>query len=106
MHEDAPIAHERELIAIRGGKIEIVEDTQNRETALPGQAQYEIEDVQLMREIEMGRRLVKEQDGRLLGESPRQKQTLLLPTGDLTDVPVDNVGGIDERQCTLHDRLV
>ena len=106
MHEDAPIAHEREFIAIRGREIEIVEDAQNRKIALPGQAQYEIEDGQLMREIEMGRRLVEEQDGRLLGERSRQEQTLLFPARDFTDAPVDKVGGVDERQCTLNDRLV
>jgi hypothetical protein len=106
MHEDAPIAHERELIAIRGGEIEIVEDAQNREIALSCQAQREIEDGQLMREIEVGRRLVEEQDGRLLGESSRQQQTLPLPARDLTNASVDKVGGIDERQCTLNDRLV
>jgi hypothetical protein len=106
MHEDAPFAHERELIAIRGGEIEIVEDTQNRQIALPGQAQREIEDGQLMREIQMGRGLVEEQDGRLLGERSRQEQTLLLPARDLTNASVNKVGGIDERQCTLDDRLV
>jgi hypothetical protein len=106
MHEDAPIAHQRELIAIRGSKIEIVEDSQNRQIALPGQAQREIEDGQLMREIQMGRGLVEEQDSRLLSQSSRQEQTLLLPARDLTNAPVDKVGSIDERQRTSNDRLV
>ena len=66
----------------------------------------EIENDQLMREIQMGRGLVEEQDGRLLGQSSRQEQTLPLPARDLTNASVDKVGGIDERQCTLNDRLV
>jgi len=106
MDEDAPIAHERELIAIGGGEVEIVEDAENRQVALPGQAQHEIEDDQLMREIQMSRGLVEEQDGRLLGERARQKQTLPLSARDLTGAPVDKVGSVDERQGTLHDCLV
>ena len=106
MHEDAPIAHERKLIAIRGREIEIVEDAQNRQIALPGQAQHEIEDGQLMREVEVGRGLVEEQDCRLLGDCSRQEQTLPLTARYLSNPSLGKVGRIDERQRLLHDRLV
>jgi hypothetical protein len=59
-----------------------------------------------MREIQMGRGLVEEQDSRLLSQSSRQEQTLLLPARDLTNAPVDKVGSIDERQRTSNDRVV
>ena len=44
VHEDASLTHQRDLIAIRGREIEIVEDAQNRQIVLPGEAQREIED--------------------------------------------------------------
>ena len=106
MDHDLALMHQRELIAICGRQIEIVEDAQDRQIGIPGKAKREIEHGQLMGEIEVGRGLVEEQDGGLLGEGARQQETLALTARHLTNPSVSKVRGIDERQRTSNDRVV
>jgi len=106
MHHDLALTHQRELIAISGGEIEIVEDAQDRQISIPGKAKREIEHGQLMGEIEVSRGFVEEQDSGLLGQGARQQETLALTARDLANSSISEVRGIDERQSPTNDRVV
>jgi hypothetical protein len=106
MDHDLALTHQRELIAICGREIEIVEDAQDRQIGIPGKAQREIEHRQLMGEIEVSRGLVEEQDSGLLGEGACQQETLALTARDLANPSFSKVRGIDERQRPTNDRVV
>jgi hypothetical protein len=106
MDHDLALMQQRELIAICGREIEIVEDAQDHQISIPGKAKREIEHGQLMGEIEVGRGLVQKQDGGLLGEGARQQETLPLTARHLANPSFRKVRGIDQRQRPMNDRVV
>ena len=69
--EQQPVAH-------LGGEVQVVGDEQDRDAALAVQSAQQGGRLRLVPEIEVGRRLVEDEEPRLLGERPRHRRALAL----------------------------
>ncbi len=61
-----------------------------------GQIAYEIEDLHLIAQVQVGGRLVEQQDVGVLGEAAGEPDPLQLAAGEALDAPVREVGEVGE----------
>ena len=76
---------------VAGGEVEVVEDHHDRRPALAVEIEHQVEHVDLVGDVEEGRRLVEEQDVGALGERHRDPHALTLSAGQLVHGPVGEV---------------
>jgi hypothetical protein len=86
----------------------MVEIVQHRDQGVPGlvEVREQVEQLDLMRDVEIGRGLVQEQDRRLLREGHRRPDPLALPAGELVDVAAAQFRDIGRLHRALHGLLV
>lgn len=73
-------------------------DGKKANAALPLQSREELEDLMLVVQVEVNRRLVEEQEIRLLGQRKRDHDSLLLTAaelGELTSGQVSRIHGVE-----------
>jgi hypothetical protein len=75
-----------------------VGDDHDRDVALPVQLTQEADDLLLVAQVEVGQRLVEEQQLGVVDDRLGDGHPLLLPAGELGHPPVGVVGGPDPRQ--------
>ncbi|CAH0141384.1 hypothetical protein SRABI02_00536 [Plantibacter cousiniae] len=84
--DDRAVAHRDEMRRIAGGVVEVVED-RDEGGATAVQIREQLHQLDLVRDVEEGRRLVEQQVLRLLGECHRDPDTLPLAARELVDQP-------------------
>src|SRR5208283_5083670 len=67
------------------GQVEVVERRDDRHPPLAGELAHPGQEVELVSDVEMARRLVEEDEGCLMDERPGQNRPLLLPSADRED---------------------
>jgi hypothetical protein len=82
--EHPAILEQHEPIAVLGGEIQVVQHRDHAGT-LGRQLAHAIEELDLVAQIEEARRLVEQQDRRLLGEGAREDDSLALARRQLVD---------------------
>ena len=95
-HADA-VAHPRD-------DVEVVADEEDRRAELPPQHGDEVEDLRFDRDVEAGRRLVEDEEHRVLGERHRDDHALLHPARQLVRVAAHDpwrVGDLHRAQHLL-----
>ena len=85
--EDPAGAHHHDAVRVTAGLVEIVQDGHDRGAQDLIELPAQLEDLHLMRQVEVGRRLVEQQDPRLLGQGHRDPDPLTLASGQLRDPP-------------------
>ncbi len=100
LRDDEPAIHDRDDVAEVVRLFHVVRRQQDR-PALGLDGPEQLPEVVAGLRIEAGRRLVEEQDARVVGEGDREQQALHLPAGELAVVAV---GDLLERAG--HDQLV
>ena len=81
--QDASLLHQVDVVGDEQGVIRMVGRHENRQPLFSRQALYDHEQQHLVTEIEVRRRLVQEQDARLLRERAGDEHELPLTTTDL-----------------------
>jgi hypothetical protein len=84
----SPTHEESNAVSIQGSQVKIVEGHQYGQLLLTGQFLNQVEQDRLVLQIQVGGRLIQKQDWCLLGQGPRQKDTLLLAPRQLSDHPL------------------
>ncbi len=90
------LAHRDQVRGVAGGLVEVVQHRHER-AALPVELGAQVEDLELVGDVEVGRGLVEQQQRGLLGEHHRDPHPLPLAAGQLVDAPrgeVFDVGGL------------
>jgi hypothetical protein len=72
----------------------------------PVEVRDEVQYVDLVGEVEIGRRFVQQQDGGALGDGHRDPRALPLAAGELVDRAVGEVGQAGRRECRGDGLLV
>ncbi len=88
---DATRLEQHQVVAILRGHVQVVEHDRDG-PALGVQASQQLHDLQLMVEVEVVERLVKQEDGRLLGEGLGDEGALPLAAGELGDQAAGQLG--------------
>ena len=78
---DPPAVEQHEVVAVRGSEVEVVQDDDDRALETAEQR----EDLVLVADVEVVRRLVEEEMPRVLGEGASDERTCLLYTSDAAD---------------------
>src|SRR5580698_11600743 len=97
---------QHDLIRILRRQIQLVRHDHNRVAILVRQLPQRIEQSDLRSNVEMQRRLVQQQQHRLLRQRPRQHDALLFAARDLIHPAIRQVPGRDLRQRVPRDRHV
>jgi len=83
--EDPAVGHEYDPVAKCRQQVDLVGYDQRRQAALARQAQRQAHEFHLIVDVEVGGKLVQQQDGGALRQGARQEEPLLLPSRDFTD---------------------
>jgi hypothetical protein len=94
-----------EMVGIAGGEIEIVQDHDHGRAARVVQIGQKIEHLDLVVDVEKSRRLVEQQDIRLLRQRHGDPDALALAARELIDRPFGKIEGLGGRKRVV-DRLV
>jgi len=89
--DDAAEIHHRDTVAEMPHDAEIVRDEQHRQIELAAQAQEQVDDLRLDRNVERGDRLVADEEVGLHGERAGDGDPLALPAGELVRIAADIV---------------
>ena len=72
----APSRRTTDAAGVARGLVEVVQDHDDRQLVLAVEGLDQVKDLELVVEVEEGRRLVEQEDAGLLGERHRQPDTL------------------------------
>ena len=86
-----PIRHGDEIIRVARCQIQVVQDHDDRRAPCPVQVGQEIEHLDLVVDIQEGRRLVEQQDIGLLGKCHGDPDALTLATREFIDRPLGKI---------------
>ena len=90
---DDPAALEQDdAVGDVAGLLQVVEHDTHRDAVVVGEVADQVEDLDLVAEVEVGRRLVEEEDRRLLAQARGQPHALALAAGELVDAAVGHPG--------------
>jgi hypothetical protein len=103
---DAACPHRDEPPGVARGEVEVVQHHHDGATPLAVQALDQVEHVDLVREVEVGRRLVEQEQIGALGERHRDPRALSLPAGELIEGPGGELGHAGPLECLADGRLV
>jgi len=78
---ESSAVEQEQTIGVLGGEREIVHRAEHGQAAVAAQLVDQLEGLLAATDVERGRRLVEEQDGRLLREGPRDHRPLALAAG-------------------------
>ena len=84
--------------------VEVVQHDPDRDAVHVGQVAHDVEHLDLVAEVEIGRRLVEQEDGRVLGEAAREPHALCLAARERVDRPLRQVGNPGHGHHALDDR--
>ena len=82
VRDQRPLVQEQDAVGVEGGEVQVVQDGDHGQVALPAQSLDEVEHGLCLRRIEMAGRLVQQEDVRFLGQRERQSHPLLLTAGE------------------------
>ena len=98
---DPTVEHRDHLIADTGRFIDVVEHHDNGPVFFPIQPHYELHDLELVRHVEIGGRLVEQEQRRLLRQRHGNPGALSLAPGELVDDPLAQLGHSRQAQRVL-----
>ena len=104
--EDTAGGHQHQPIAVLCGLVEIVQGGERADIALPGQILHALHQFHLMGGIEVGGRLVQEQQRGLLHQCARHQHPAMFAAGKAGDGPVGEREQIGLRQHLPHQREI
>jgi hypothetical protein len=84
--DDAPLVHDRDMVGHVAHDAEVVSDQQHRHAALALQAAQELQDLRLHRHVECRRRLVGDQQIRVVGQRHGDHDALALSARQLVRI--------------------
>src|SRR5687768_14991481 len=99
---DRSLAQHDDPAGVARGLVEVVQDHYDRELVLAVQGLDQFEDLELVVEVEEGRRFVEEEDERLLGEGHRQPHALTFAAGERRDMPAYEVADAGFVDCRTY----
>ena len=82
VRDQRPLVQEQDAVGVEGGEVQVVQDGDHGQVALPAQSLDEVEHGLCLRRIEMAGRLVQQEDVRFLGQREGQGHPLLLTPGE------------------------
>ena len=104
--DDPSLAHGHEVVRVARREVEVVQDHHDRGAADLVELGEQVEDLDLVGDVEIGRRLVEEQQLGLLGKGHRDPHALPLAAGELVHQALREVQGVGELECPGHGLLV
>ena len=104
--DDPSGLHRDQVGGVPAGMVEVVQHRDQGPVLLDVQIGAQVEHLDLVGDVEVGGRLVQQQDRRLLGQRHRQPHPLPLAAGQLVDRPVGQVGHLGRGQRLGDDLLV
>ncbi len=102
----APPGEHEDPVGVARREVEVVERRDHRHAALAAQPTDPLEQVELVADVEVGRRFVQEENRGLLGERPGEDRALALATAEREDPVAGPVGEADLLEHTPSDREV
>ena len=87
------MVEQQQLVGVLAGERQIVQRSHDRQRLVAAELSDEVQDVLLAADVERARRLVEQQDARLLGEGAGEHHALALATAERSESP----GGHAER---------
>ncbi len=105
LRDYAPAAQEHEPMAVARGQAQIV-DGGDRGHPLAHQVTHQLQYLELVVDVQVGRRLVQEQDTRLLRERPRHEHSLALAARERCHFSLGEPLGLRELHCLKGDAAV
>ncbi len=90
--DDPPRVQQDDPVGDGGGLVEVVQDGADGGAVLVRQVPDEVEEFDLVPEVEVGGRLVEEQQPGVLGEAAREPHPLELASGEVLGAPFGQVG--------------
>ena len=84
--------HGDEIVGVAGGKVEVVQDHDDRHARFVVEVRQEVENLDLVGDIEEGRRFVQKQDVGALGQRHGDPDALALSAGEFVHRPLGKVG--------------
>ena len=103
---EATLVEDDRAVGEARGQVEVVEDGEDGEAASRSQPLEQLDQRELMRDVEMGRRLVEEEEARLLGESEGDEDALPLPARQLVHPAIGELLHVRVNQGPGDRRLV
>ncbi len=97
-----PVGHVDDPVHDRQQRVHLVSRDQHRDPLLPGDAGEQRDDLLLAGDVEVGQRLVEQQQAGAADQRVRDQDPLLLPAGQQPDPRVRDVLGVDGRQHLVH----
>ena len=104
--DDRAVLHHDDQVAVAGRQVEVVQHHHDGAAALAVEPGDQVEHLDLVGEVEEGRRLVEQQQVGVLGQRHRDPGPLPLAAGELVEGPVAQVAGVGHLQRGLDDLLV
>ena len=86
------LGHVDQVVGVARGEVQVVQHHHDRGAAGAVEVGQQVEHLDLVGDVEEGRRLVEQQDVGLLGQRHRDPDPLPLPAGQLVDGPVGELG--------------
>ncbi len=96
--DDVAVLQDDDAVAVAGGEVQVVEHDSGT-----GKPADQFEDVVLVADVEVVRRLVEKDVGGLLGERPGDEGALMFTTGETVQVAPREVGESDGVECAGDD---
>ena len=94
MGQDATGAHGDHLVPVTTGLVEVVEHRHDGGAQLGVQVPAQLEEVHLVGQVQVGGRLVEQEDVGALGQGHRHPHPLTLPAGECGHVPVGQANDV------------
>ena len=86
--DEPPVGEQEEPVGVLGGERDVVHRRDHRQLALLAQRRDQLERLLLAAEVERGRRLVEQEQGRVLRERPAEHGALLLAARERLQAPL------------------
>lgn len=97
VRDEMSIVEHADRVAGPRREVEIVQRDQDRVIGCP----HQVEQFELVGDVEMVRRFVEDEHGRVLGEGSGEEHALAFPAGELREVPVGQVAGTDASEGVM-----
>ena len=104
--DDLAFAHRDESVTDQGGLIDVVKHHHDGPVGLLIELPHERHDLELVGDIQVGGRLVEQQDRCLLGENHRDPGPLPLSAGEMVDLMVAEVRHPGQFECVGDGEVV
>lgn len=78
LHVDRAVLHRDQLVGVAAGEVEVVQHDHDRRTPLAVEVREQVEQLDLVVDVQEGRRLVEEEQVGVLGEGHRDPDALTL----------------------------